>query len=174
MMEDGDQVNEEGSAGVELCCPECGEVLRVAVGVEEREEMCPVCGGVFVVPGEGRVEERREEGLDSLRMRHVIVQRRAAARSRTYMLLGAGVCVVGAVQLVIMGWQEGRAGGVGRAVAFGVCALAAAWGAWWFWGRAAYWAGESRGAAMPEPEGEPDFSTLGDGSQKARDLEDVR
>jgi hypothetical protein len=27
---------------------------------------------------------------------------------------------------------------------------------------------------MPEPEAEPDFSTLGDGSQKARDLEDVR
>jgi hypothetical protein len=40
--------------------------------------------------------------------------------------------------------------------------------------RAAYWARESRGGKMPEPEGEPDFSTLQDGSQKARDLEDVR
>jgi hypothetical protein len=57
---------------------------------------------------------------------------------------------------------------------FGVVAVVAGWGAWWFWGRAEYWARESRGGKMPEPEVAPDFSTLQDGSQHARDLEDVR
>jgi len=118
---------------------------------------------------------RRESELEGLRMRHVIVQRRAAARSRTYAILGAGVCAMGAIKLVIMAWQDGRAHGWGLwEVGFVAVAVVAVWGFWYFVGRAAYWGKESRAAVMPEPEVAPDFSTLGDGSQRARDLEDIR
>ena len=127
--------------------------------------------------GEGEAAKGgSEDELDGLRMRHVIVQRRAAARSRTYAVLGAGACAMGAVKLCMMAYREVRVrGGWDRwAATWIVLAVAAVGGAWYFVGRAAYWGREGRAVVIPEPETPPDFSTLGDGSGKGRDLEDIR
>lgn len=163
-------------------------MVEVGVGEAARVEVCPVCHTPFVVAGaDGSTEildaedprvtalERRASELDGLRMRHVIVQRRTAARSRTYAILGAGVCAMGAIKLVIMACHEAEfVGWRVRQGAFVVVAMLAAWGAVYFARRAAYWGKESRAGQMPEPEAAPDFSTLSDGSQRARDLEDIR
>ena len=184
MVDEGDQ-----HSMVAVECPGCARVVEVGVGAVARVEVCPECGTPFVVAGaDGSTEvveeedgaraealARRESELDGLRMRHVIVQRRAAARSRTYAILGAGVCGMLTVKLVIMAWQEGRAHGWGGwEVGYVGVAIVAVWGVVYFGRRAAYWGRESRAGKMPEPEVEPDFSTLGDGTTKARDLEDVR
>jgi uncharacterized Zn finger protein (UPF0148 family) len=169
---------DESQPVVAVECPGCGVVVEVGAGAGE--VVCPGCGTMFVVAGvDDRAREeavaRRESELDGLRMRHVIVQRRAAARSRTYAVLGAGVCAMGAVKLVMMARREVGLHGWGMGeVAYGVVAVLAIVGAVYFVGRAAYWGRESRAGVIPEPEGEPDFSTLGDGSQRARDLEDIR
>jgi hypothetical protein len=162
----------------------------VEVEVEEGARLveCPACGRGFVVPGrdgstelpdadaggeEPKAHDELQE-LDSLRMRHLIVTRRTAIRTRTYFVTGAFGCLVGGVDLVIMtvsvvrrvGWHL-RQGG------FVLSALLAFWGAVYLFERAAYWGRKSRAEKIPEPETPPDFTTLSDGSQYARNLENL-
>ena len=115
--------------------------------------------------------------LDSLRMRHIVVIRRAAMRSRTYCIVGAGGCLIGAIKLILMTVAEVRRFGWHlRQISFVLFAVAAFFGVSYFLGRAAHWNRESRRSAADTSDDlpPPDFSTLSDGSQHARNLEDIR
>jgi hypothetical protein len=88
---------------------------------------------------------------------------------------GAVACLTGAIELVIMTVTEVRAVGwhlrqVGLALAAGV----GVWAAVYLFQRAAYGGRQSRAVTMPEPETPPDFSTLSDGSQHAKNLENLQ
>lgn len=120
---------------------------------------------------------RESAELDGLRMRHIVVIRRAAMRSRTYHIVGAAGCLMGAAKLILMTITEVRQVGWHlRQVSFVLFAVAALFGVFYFLGRAAYWNRESRRPASPLPDNlpPPDFSTLGDGSQQVKNLEELQ
>jgi hypothetical protein len=168
-------------------CPSCGQTLQAVAGNVPRLVDCPDCEERFLIPAEDGStdlpeEEVSEENqsnhtageLDSLRMRHMIVTRRTAIRSRTYHLVAAIGCIMAAIQLIIMTVTEVRhIGWHLRQAAFVAVAVGTFYGAVHFSRRAAYWSRESRVPFGPGDEGlpPPDFSTLSDGSQHARDLE---
>jgi len=189
-MSDGNgQVHETaGEAARAFECPACGTVIDVAPGETAAVVSCPACGEHVLIPAvdgstelpqeeeaaERRAAERQSE-LDGLRMRHVIVTRRAAIRSRTYNVLGAALCVMGAVKLVIIAvWEARRVGWHTEQGALVAMAVAAVFFGWHFLQRARAWGRETRGGGIPEPETPPDFSTLSDGSQHARHLEELK
>jgi len=169
-------------------CPGCGQVVEATPGAVARLVDCPACEERFLIQAaDGSMEipetpeltdeekaEARLGELDGLRLRHLVVVRRAAIRSRTYAVVGMVCCLMLVVKLVMMARDEARVvGWHGRQGSFVACAVAALAGAGYFARRAAYWGRESRAAKMPEPEGPPDFSTLSDGSQHARNLEEM-
>jgi hypothetical protein len=174
------------TAPVAYECPECGQTIQAIPGPVARLLHCPACGNHFViaaidgstdVPEEGAEAEKNErelEELDSLRMRHLVVTRRTAMRSRTYNILGAAACLTGAAKLVLMTVTEVRAAGWHlRQVSFVMFTLVALSPISFLLRRAAHWARESRGAKIPDPETPPDFTPLSDGSQHARNLEEL-
>jgi predicted RNA-binding Zn-ribbon protein involved in translation (DUF1610 family) len=175
---DGEHV--EGTA---FECPGCGERVEAVVGEVARMVECPACGEALVIPGAdgstdlpeaGGEEERGGESgeLDSLRVRHMIVARRTAIRTRTYFVAGAVTCLTGVAEMVIMTVTEVRAVGWHvRQMGFVVAAVVGGWAGIYSLRRAAYWGRQGRPVQIPEPELPPDFSTLSDGSQHARNLE---
>jgi hypothetical protein len=169
-------------------CPACGQAVEAIRGPVAQLLHCPACGEHFViaaidgstdVPEEGAIGEQEKEArelaeLDSLRMRHLVVTRRTAMRSRTYNILGAATCLMAAAKLVVMTVKEVRIEGWHlRAVSFVLFAIVALWPIPYLLRRAAHWARESRGVKIPDPETPPDFSGLSDGSQHAKNLEDL-
>ena len=169
-------------------CPACGQAVEATRGPVAQLLHCPACGEHFViaaidgstdVPEEGAASEEEKNAselaeLDSLRMRHLVVTRRTAMRSRTYNILGAATCLMAAAKLVVMTVKEVRLEGWRlREVSFVMFAMVAVWPIPYLMRRAAHWARESRGVKMPDPETPPDFSGLSDGSQHAKNLEDL-
>ena len=195
-------------------CPACAQTVHATPGETAQLVECSACGAHFVIPslngstdlpGEtGPSEEEKKqhaEGeLNSLRMRHIIVTRRTAIRSRTYNIVGVALCIMGAIKLVIMTVQDVRAGGWHLLQwAYIVLAVAALYAAGYLCTRIVYWTRQSRapiffagkcancGQDLPEgasvcldcgtrvqkDETPPDFSTLSDGSQHAKNLENL-
>lgn len=176
-------------APVVYTCPGCGETVQAIPAETPRMLTCPACEERFVIaaidgstefpeppqPTEQEWDDRAAAELDSLRMRHLIVTRRTAMRSRTYNILGVAACLMGAAKLGIMTVSEVRVVGWHlRQVSFVLFGLAALMAVGFFWRRAQYWAEQSRGAKMADPETPPDFSALSDGSQHAKNLENLR
>jgi hypothetical protein len=137
-----------------------------------------------VVDDEGRDEmyesiarSSREDGdhLDALRVRQLSAVRRGAYRTRSYCVIGLGVCAVAAVQLVVMAVRHVRAAGwEWRPVGY-LCGVAAAMMAAAFLSRqVAELTRELRRPALAEPEAPPDLSTLSDGSQHWKNLENMQ
>jgi hypothetical protein len=119
----------------------------------------------------------RDDELSALRIRQLTTARRAAYRSRSYCVVGAIVCVVAFVQFTWNGVAELRGAGLGvRPIAYVFAAPLAAWGAFYFFRKAMAFDREAKQSVLPEtpPPGEPDFSTLGDGSERWKNLEDIR
>jgi hypothetical protein len=144
---------------------------------------CPQCGTLVVIPAvEHGVDAAtaedatpaHEEELNALRIRQLASARRAAYRARSYCVVGALVCVVAVVQLA---WTAiGMIATTNlrfRAALYAVAAVVAAWGARYFFRKAMAFDREAKQSALPQPTGEPDFSTLSDGSQQWKNLEDV-
>jgi hypothetical protein len=197
-------------------CPTCGHVVRAVPGVAARLLACPACRDFLVIPADdgstgvpdlgeemdrdrSEVERSKADELDGLRLRNVIALRRAAMRSRSYAIIGAGACAMGGAKLVMMTVGEVRAvGWHGWHAWYVAVAALAAWGVVHFVRRAAYWGRESRpprtgicekcgydirastgncpecGTPVPPNQPPPDFSSLSDGTQHARNLEDLR
>jgi hypothetical protein len=162
-------------------CPDCEFGL---VGVENDPELlyCQRCDKHFAVPAEDRAKKHesrdatdRQDELDGLRIRQLASARRAAYRSRSYCVIAAMVCVVAVVQLAWNGIALLRAAGWGmRPVSYFLFAILAGWGAAFFTRKAMELNREAKKSTLPDPTTSPDFSNLSDGSERWKNLEDVR
>jgi len=169
---------EEGFA-----CPHCAAALDVAPAPHSQALACPHCGGSLIIASaDGEVTTLNyaappggEDALNAFRIRQLAAARRAAYRSRSYCVIGALVCVVAAVQLAWTGVQLLR--GIGfalRPTSYLLFAILAAWAAVYFFRQAVELDREAKQSALPVPTAEPDFSQLRDGSQRWKNLEDIR
>lgn len=162
-------------------CPECGAAL-VDVEGEPNLLRCERCDKYFDVPEEHRADDHesheatdRQDELDGLRIRQLAAMRRAAYRSRSYCVIAAMVCVVAVVQLAWNGIALIRATGWGmRPVSYFLFTILAAWGAAFFTRKAMELNREAKKSTLPDPTTSPDLSTLSDGSDRWKNLEDVR
>jgi hypothetical protein len=177
-------------APVAYDCPRCGHTVEVVPRAVAHLAQCPTCHEHFVIPSESGSTDLPDENdahdadaaaadkegeLDSLRMRNVVVLRRAAMRSRGYAIIGACICLTAAVKLITMIVQEVRGHGWHvRQVLFAVFAAVSVLGIPYFIRRAAHWAREGRTSVLADPDTPPDFSTLSDGTQHARNLDDIK
>ena len=115
--------------------------------------------------------------INANRVRQLSALRRGAYRTRSYCVIAAVVCGVAILQLAVLTVRHVRLAGWGVRPAGYVCgALAAAMAAAYFYRRAAELTQElrQRPAALAEPPVPPDFSTLSDGSQSWKNLEQMR
>jgi hypothetical protein len=181
-----------GETASELVCPHCGQAVAFIAAETAQRLACPHCGGEFVAPAaDGSTDlpdspdspdpdalpgERRprQDELNALHIKYVAAERRALYRARSWHLIGAGVCAGAAAQLVWMIVQRYRAAGWGlQCSGYLLFALLACNGVGYFLLRAWRTHREAKRSALTEPLQTPDFSTLGDGGDRAHDLEDV-
>jgi hypothetical protein len=169
--------------GGRLTCPHCGAALDAMPAEAMQEMACPQCGGLVVVAeaepvGAAAAETPsppRDDELDGIRIRQLASARRAAYRSRSYCVIAAIICVVAIVQLGWNGVTLLRASGwTLRPISYFLFAILAAWGVAYFMRKASEFHREARQSALPEPTTPLDFSTLSDGSERWKNLEDVR
>jgi hypothetical protein len=167
-------------------CPHCQTPLDVTPGTVPQDVVCPHCSGLTVIPAAADVEsereiapagtfEDREDELSGLRIRQLATEKRAAYRSRSYCVIAAVGCVVATVQLAWYGIATLHTSGFRlAAIAYLLVAVSALYGAAYFFRKAMVFDREAKRSVLPETTQEPDFSTLGDGSEQWKKLEDVR
>ena len=116
----------------------------------------------------------RDAKLDGVRIRQLAAMRRAAYRSRSHAVIAMLVCVVAAMQATIYLIQHLlHVGFGGRVVLYAAIVIAGSFGAIFFARRALALHHEAIQSRVSEPTTPPDFSTLGDGSQRWKDLENL-
>ena len=167
-----------------FACPNCEQQFEVTPAISPQVVQCPACEVDVMIPAsDGTTEfpldyedpKVRGSELDGLKMRQIVTARRAAIRSRTYMLLGAMLCAVGCAKLITLIVPLVRRDGWTRlAVGYAIFAALAVFGTLHCLKRAAELNQESKAPAIPEPETPPDFTALSDGSQRVRNLEEIR
>jgi 8-oxo-dGTP diphosphatase len=161
-------------------CPHCRQPVQCDGVNETATIQCPHCGQAFLavaavdLQAEAERELSHQQQLDALRIQRQVKERRAAMRSASHCLIVALACIVGALDLL---WQTIHRYWVERRLGWPALYLAAAivlgWGGVRFLRRARRLSRESRRHDLPEPTAAPDFSTLGDGSQAAKNLEQI-
>ncbi len=168
-------------------CPHCQQEVAVDAVEPHPFITCPYCGGEFAVPraepeeqdeaeARRRDEEAREAELDGMKIKQISAGRRAAIRARTYLWVGIGGCIAIIGELIHKTYQrityEHRWDL--KAFAFVVGAIAALYGTGYFYRHAAAIGEELKQPLLKDPETPPDFSTLSDGTQRWKDLEDLK
>ena len=116
-----------------------------------------------------------------MRIRQISVMRRAAYRTRSYYIIGLGACVVIAIELCLMtarSIQEThlhfRTPSFLAFVAYCLFLVGAIAGGFFFARRLLELQQEIRHSLQKEPAEQPDFSTLQDGTQHIRELEQMQ
>jgi len=117
----------------------------------------------------------RADELDGLRIRQLAALRRAAYRSRSHAVVAVVVCTVAVVQSAILLIQHLRQIGLGPRVPI-YCAfcLAGGYGTVFFAKRAIALHREATQSHLGAPTAAPDFSSLSDGSQRWKNLEELK
>src|SRR5436305_3569382 len=134
---------------------------------EEFEQSSQHAAPLEHVPGESPADADGE--LSALCVYQEKALRRGAYKSRSYCIVGAAACLVGAIQLCVMMVRLARLGGSMRwAMIAGeaLLALGALWGCAGLTRRAVAFHRELQKPMLEEPTSPPDFSTLSDGSQQ--------
>jgi ribosomal protein L37AE/L43A len=184
-----DENSPESPEPSEQQCPACGQAVSMDP-LSEGPLQCDQCGEQFSVaqePDAGASEilededkqaeedlrQKHESELSEMRIRQISGLRRNAIRTRSWLIVGAIACVVGAAQLVflaIRGYRHGlRTGPVGD-VLFAIAALMIGS---YFVRRAREFIREIEKSRLEEPISPPDFSTLNDGSQRWKALDEL-
>ena len=175
-----------------LDCPACGKSFAAS---ETALQICPVCGHQFFLQDEVEAaydDEAREamekrlgrerEKLDQRHIRAIQLDRRSIYRNRTWVLVLAFTCIGLAGQLAWLGawwFVEKQRGGydrpinVPRGIAYFVIAGCLAIFSVWFFRKARRLREAAEQTLIPEPESEPDFEPLSDGSQFASHLSEL-
>ena len=173
--------------GTVVECPHCGGAVEVPAAVDGAI-VCPHCGGElsvqaaadgagFVVDDEQASSEAdpQEDEIDLQQVRYAARLRRSAYRRGSHMLVLALVCLGGMAQLgywIVREVVQGRALS-SREAMYGVLILLLGRLGWRFWRRFKEMRRESLRSELEEPQTPPRFEELSDGSQVARNLEDL-
>ena len=165
-------------------CPHCSQPVEIEPHLSEPFIHCPWCGNQFAVASsedadsedESREVDESEISLDGMRIHQLTSLRRGAIRARTYLHIGWVLCATGGVQLTLKAVQRVRYERVwdARTFAFGIFSVVCFMISLYFLKRALEIGRELKKPLLDEPGTPPDFSTLSDGSQHARNLEDIR
>jgi hypothetical protein len=119
--------------------------------------------------------ETHGERMSAVRVRQLSAERRGAYRLRSYCVIAAGFCLVLGIQLVAMSFRGGRETGLGmRPVGYACGAAAAGLAASFLVRRAVDLTRELRKPAQAAPAAAPDLSTLSDGSQHWKNLDEMQ
>jgi DNA-directed RNA polymerase subunit RPC12/RpoP len=169
-----------------VACPHCGQRVAVELADVARSYICPGCGQTFEMPAmqlamptldyadpdapDDRQDEAMDE-LDGLRIKQLATARRAAWRTRSWVLITAIGAGTGAAQLVLMSAQSFRAGATDWGVAYAVSALLALMLCTRLLVRARRMKRQiEEQSHHDKPSRPPDFSELSDGSQRWKNL----
>jgi hypothetical protein len=116
----------------------------------------------------------RSQDLSTRRVRDLSSARRALLRIRSWCVVATGSFTVAAVQLGLLVQSHLRhTGWFWKPAVYALLLPGAIYGAVHFARRAAAVNRELRRPTLPEPEAPPDFSTLGDGGQPWKKLEEM-
>ena len=182
------EVDDGFAAGGRFRCPGCDEEVDVPAESLGQLVRCPYCNADFFA-ADGQTHEMvvddtppadddaaPPDELDAVRVRQLSTLRLATLRSRSWCLIGLLLSATTAADLfgkaAIWAWDLHRWGWWPTWVSLaGLTAAALAVTA----GRAARRLGrEAALSTLPEPTTPPDFSTLGNGADRWRRLEEVR
>jgi hypothetical protein len=115
-----------------------------------------------------------EAELSGLRIRQIAALRRGAYRARSYCIVAFVALLVAGIKLIILTARHVHHDGWGwRPIAYSVVAVVALATAVHFAGKIAEITRELSQPIQTDPATPPDFSTLSDGSQHARNLEEI-
>ena len=147
-----------------LQCPHCGLQFFAATADDDAHEAETL---------DYYSAQHPEEPLSEVRIRQISGLRRAAYRSRSWVIIAAGVCLVAGVKLVITMVLDIRGGLRARPIRYGLAAVALFMICAYLVRQAIEMTRRIRQARQPEPREPPDFSSLSDGSQRWKNLEDL-
>ena len=183
MQEVSDQTDFERFA-----CPGCGEEVDVALASSGRLVRCPYCSSDFFAAADKShleivddtdselLEADRASAFDKLRIANYTALRMSAIRARSWWLIGLFLALL--VMLDMLGntliyiWVFHR-WGIWPTVRIGLYIVALVF-ARHAYRRAADFKREIDRSALPEPTTPPDFSTLQDGTEQWKHLENIR
>jgi uncharacterized Zn finger protein (UPF0148 family) len=164
-------------------CPNCGQPFESS-DASDGIVSCPHCGQqVSFAPEEAlRSETISDDGpappdepddgdLSGMKIKQISALRRGAYRTRSWLMIGAISCAVGAAQLVYLAIQARRAGLRLTPLGELLTAILALLLGVYFIRRAVEVHREIQQSRLEEPTTPPDFSTLSDGSQRWTNLE---
>ena len=176
-----------------IVCPECGHTYEHEGRLNSGFLQCPACAAQFFAPDTSVREDevrddaepdepqedresalKRQEDLHYLRIRQaVLTERRSLARTRTWYVVGAVGCLVAAEELLRLTYAYVFTQNLGwrlKPIGYVFAAVAALLGAVTFFRRVLAINRDLARPALEEPETQPDFSTLGDGSERWKSL----
>ena len=171
-----------------LACPGCGEEVEVSPESAGQLVRCSYCNTDFFASKEqshlqvvddtapAQAEQDREIAFDKLRIEHFTALRMGAIRARSWWLIAMCMCALIVLDMlgkVIVEISVNHHWGLWPTLRVGL-AIAAGFSAKHAYQRAAQFKKEIDKSAIPEPTTPPDFSTLDNGSDRWKDLENVR
>jgi hypothetical protein len=166
-------------------CPNCGQEIEASDAFSDIIS-CPHCGQPVSLASEeatssepiaddepAALDDPDEADLSGLKIKQISALRRGAYRTRSWLMIGAISCAVGAAQLVYLAIKARREGL--RLVPLGevVSALFSLVLCVYFSRRALDAHREIQQSRLEEPTIPPDFSTLSDGSQRWTNLQEM-
>jgi DNA-directed RNA polymerase subunit RPC12/RpoP len=180
----------EPESGV-YTCPHCSATVAIDPNQRGPFVICPECGVEFAIstaPEEDDPEARaraedelasRERELDAMRIRQLSRRRRAEIRAQGYLMVGLCGCVGGLLLIVFDAVKHVHAKNAPRLPVYLILRMIVGgvgtiWGAIYFFRRWRSIGAELRKSALVEPTTPPDFSSLSDGTQQVKHLEDVK
>jgi hypothetical protein len=162
-----------------VVCPTCRSAVLVdpsAIALH-----CDHCGHDFFIESSSENELAASEApttneaeLDAARIRQRMTMVRSAYRSRSYAIIAMIVCVVLVIQSILFALPRLRARSLPLAFLYLLFALIGVAGTIYFFRKAIALHREARQSLLDQPTARPDFSDLGDGSERVRNLENIR
>lgn len=170
----------------QFVCPGCDLAYEAEAGDVARVEQCPGCGQPILIPAidgsselpeetEETAEPTDEDHLNRLHVQQLTRERRSLIRSRSHAIVGVGLCVVGAGELLPLSIRAiyQHQFGIWPAT-YLVFGLYLPFAAWQLTQLALKLHRQSKVELLDEPSTPPDFSTLQDGSQFVENLKKMR
>jgi hypothetical protein len=172
----------EAGPPADYLCPHCGQPVPATAVATGPFITCPHCGQEFALPASdapepttAEIQEEAEAQMDAMRVHALARGRRATIRVRSWLIVATVGCIAIAGELIRKSVVALHALGrlSSRTVIFFIFAAASLLAAAWLGRRAMAITRELAKPLLDEPETPPDFSTLSDGSQHWKNLDQM-